>query len=199
MDGAQLNRWIPRTETCGMWLPDHMHFLPAVCRNCDLIFTTQGIGIEDSIGSSSGSMVGPCPRCGGLGDVLDGTFEARGAVLEFLDGPRWSRDALERLRVAAERASSVVEDNPELAAAFIQSAAPSLGRRVWQAVGSGQLANFIGIISILAGILIAQSGSESMTADEVQQIVETVLEQSQTIEDDSGTGAGSAEKRSDLE
>lgn len=112
-----------------------------------------------------------------MGDLIEGVFDARGTVLELVSGPAQSREALRSLQFAAERAAAVAEENPELAASFIQSAAPSLARRAWQAAGSGQFSNFLAVVLFVVGYLLGQAGTDEITPEQVEEIITRVVEQ----------------------
>ncbi|MGX4607870.1 PAAR domain-containing protein [Priestia megaterium] len=50
-----------------------MPMLSAVCDNCKSSFPS-GISIEGSKITLLGNTAGPCPKCGSIGRIIDGTF-----------------------------------------------------------------------------------------------------------------------------
>lgn len=124
----------------------------------------------------SGNLVS-CPRCGGMARVVDGVFNARGTVAELVSGPTWTREVLQRLDEATSRARSLIEDDPIAAVETIAAADPSLRQKAWEALGSGQLGNFIAALALVAAFLLGRSTSGELTPAEVEQIVSSVIEQ----------------------
>jgi len=63
--------------------------IPAVCGNCSAVFPS-GIRVKLSEAGSitlKGVRAGPCPVCGGMGDIADGTFGVMGdTVRRLADG-----------------------------------------------------------------------------------------------------------------
>lgn len=78
---------------------------PAVCERCSAVFSS-GIAIELSAASTctlQGNRAGPCPACGGMGNVIDGTFSLVGDTIRRLTDGLAVSDIL-RLKMIVERA-----------------------------------------------------------------------------------------------
>jgi SEC-C motif len=97
-----------------------MPIVPAICDQCGTVFaapfqlqTGAQVGFTN-VGS------GPCPRCGSMGTIPDGLYEAFGDTLRIL--PR-SASSLARLAAAVRSAQEQGMDR-EAAAAAIENEAP---------------------------------------------------------------------------
>ena len=71
--------------------------MPAICDTCGTMFPS-GLVFENSTSITlSGNAAGPCPSCGGMGHILDGTFNFTNDTIELLQGPERTVSELERL------------------------------------------------------------------------------------------------------
>lgn len=78
--------------------------VPAFCDSCGTAFNS-GIAVDNSRNISFvGNIVGPCPRCGGVGHVPDGVFNFVGNTIEILSAPQRTFDELSRLARIIEEA-----------------------------------------------------------------------------------------------
>jgi len=83
-----------------------MVLIPAFCNNCGAAFSS-GIAVENSRNISlSGNLSGPCPRCGGMGRVIDGVFNVVGDVIEILSAPQRTIDSLNQLTKILRQAAA---------------------------------------------------------------------------------------------
>jgi uncharacterized protein YecA (UPF0149 family) len=82
-----------------------MAILPAVCRQCNTFFPS-GINVISESASFSGNIVGPCPKCGGMGQVPDGVFRLTLETIQILAAPNSTICELEKLRLLLEAAKS---------------------------------------------------------------------------------------------
>ncbi|MEN0015550.1 MAG: hypothetical protein AAGC46_19435, partial [Solirubrobacteraceae bacterium] len=61
--------------------------IPAFCQRCGAIFPS-GFAVANVVGLTlQGNLAGPCPRCGGMGEVIQGTFNVIGNAIELVSGP----------------------------------------------------------------------------------------------------------------
>lgn len=70
--------------------------LPAICESCSTIFASR-YGVENSDGTFEDNTDSPCPKCGGVGRIPDGSFEFVNGVMVVLEAPYHSREDLLRL------------------------------------------------------------------------------------------------------
>lgn len=52
-----------------------MYKLPAICQNCNMIFPSSFAAANGAKMFMMGCKSGPCPNCGGTGDIADGLYE----------------------------------------------------------------------------------------------------------------------------
>lgn len=90
--------------------------VPAVCDACHAFFPS-GFNIAGGA-SFAGCASGPCPRCGGMGHIPDGTYEFIDNSIRLLSGPERSRQELtmlaDILRTARERGATLQELRAEV-------------------------------------------------------------------------------------
>lgn len=61
--------------------------LPAICDNCGTVFNSGIVGGGGATITMIGSKSGPCPRCGEMGSIPDGTYRLIENVIEILSAP----------------------------------------------------------------------------------------------------------------
>ena len=90
-----------------------MPAIPAVCDTCGTVFSSGIYGEKTTSVTLVGNTAGPCPRCGDMGHVPDGTFSFTEDTIELLQGPQRTVSELQRLaeilRQARERNASTEE------------------------------------------------------------------------------------------
>ncbi|MDB4076587.1 SEC-C metal-binding domain-containing protein [Porticoccaceae bacterium] len=92
-----------------------MPLIPAFCDNCGAAFSS-GIFIDNCTNISLHSnKSGPCPRCGGMGSVLDGVFNVIGDVIERISSIRENKDVLIKASEILTRAVEVQASSQEVA------------------------------------------------------------------------------------
>lgn len=75
-----------------------MAFVPAVCNTCGTVFPGVSIGGDGGARISfEGCQAGPCPRCGGMGAIRDGTYEIVANALRSIVNAAQGPDDLRRL------------------------------------------------------------------------------------------------------
>lgn len=76
-----------------------MAAIPAICDKCHAVFDSGFSGGGGSTVLMRGCRSGPCPECGAMGSVPDGTYSLNETLIRFLSGPRSS---YQRLAYVAE-------------------------------------------------------------------------------------------------
>jgi hypothetical protein len=74
-----------------------------VCGKCNTFFPS-GINVISESARFSGNISGPCPKCGGMGQVPDGLFRLTSETIQILTAPHSTMYELERLRLLLESA-----------------------------------------------------------------------------------------------
>lgn len=90
-----------------------MVVLPAVCKNCGTIFSS-GFAVENATVTMVGSESGPCPQCGAMGRIPNGTFKIIENIIEVLSAPQRTIDELNKLSVTLEIAKKEKYSSEEL-------------------------------------------------------------------------------------
>lgn len=99
--------------------------IPAICRSCQTIFPTAAIGVSGGMGGGVtvnmvNSSAGPCPNCGAMGDILDGTYNVGREFIELVSAPNSTVETLQRLGILFQRARDQNLDREEVAKAVEQ-------------------------------------------------------------------------------
>ena len=73
-----------------------MASLPVICDKCGIPFVTQSaIGGSGTV-TLEDVGVGPCPACGGMGRIPNGTYRLTNYATTLLQGPQRTKDELRR-------------------------------------------------------------------------------------------------------
>src|SRR3712207_9017763 len=89
--------------------------MPVICDNCGTLFVTHSFigGSGTAIIDMVGNRLGPCPTCGALGRIPDGTYNFANDALTLLQSPQRTKDELRRfaniLRGIIDGATNVEE------------------------------------------------------------------------------------------
>lgn len=79
--------------------------LPVVCQHCKKPFESRLIVVQGSVTNLSISDCSePCPHCGEQTGLLDGRFNYKNGVLELIDGPQITIDALRKVQTIVAEA-----------------------------------------------------------------------------------------------
>ena len=78
--------------------------LPAICDNCGFVFRSGFAGGGGSTITVIGSKSGPCPRCGSMGSVPDGTYRMIEDMIEVLSASDRTIDELRKLSILVDSA-----------------------------------------------------------------------------------------------
>ena len=131
-----------------------MPMIPAFCDNCGQAFPS-GIFLENCQNvTMSGSKSGPCPKCGGMGTVLDGVFNVTERAIEVLSAPDWTLQRLQSLATIVKEArksgappenvaKQLKEEAPELSS--LADVLPKTRKELYAALGI-----LLGAISIIS-------------------------------------------------
>ncbi len=100
-----------------------MPSVPAICNNCQLIFRS-GFGGPGMIHVTFvGCISGPCPKCGGVGTILDGVYHSVGETVSLISH---NPDQLRRLAEVVRLAQRSQQTPAEIEKKF-DEVAPGLG------------------------------------------------------------------------
>jgi len=144
--------------------------IPAICEACGAAFPS-GFAFENcrNIGLF-GNSSGPCPRCGGMGRVLDGVFNITADTIEILLAPEVTHSQLDRLANILKHAAKNSVDADKLATELAEKL-PELS------LGNYIPKNATELIAWLTFILLAIQSISQLTKDDRPDI-NVILNQS---------------------
>lgn len=161
-----------------------MPMIPAFCDSCGSAFSS-GIFVKNCTNVSlTGNKSGPCPKCGSMGSVVDGVFNATHDVLEIVSAPDWT---IRRLRELAKTLKEIRDSNasPVEKAGMIRDEAPEL-----QSVADSLPKTRIELYAFITMFLFARSiilsdcsddDSEAVDRPDFQYVVNKAAEDIQNI------------------
>jgi len=152
--------------------------MPAFCDNCGAIFGSGFVFENGTNISLSGNKVGPCPNCGATGSVPDGVYDITGNAIKLISGTLKTVEQLKALSVILTNAQKNNQTREEVDEQ-IQKETPELSSfasilpktRV-------ELYAFITIILMAIGLMITSSSNDSLSEDDVEQMIERAIQQS---------------------
>ncbi len=100
-----------------------MPFIPAICNNCQLIFPS-GFGGPGKIHATFVGCRSSCPKCGGVGTILDGVYDSVGDTVSLISH---NPDQLRRLAEVVRLAQQNQQTPAEIEKKF-DEVAPGLGK-----------------------------------------------------------------------
>lgn len=154
----------------------------AVCDSCGTAFPS-GIFIENSTDiTMAGNRSGPCPRCGGMGSIPDGRYDATKDSIRIMATSATSLESLRRLE-AVLRAVDRPGVSGKAVADAIKSQAPEFSALA-PVVQRGGIDVGKWILVLLTAILVwqgmrAESADKGATTEQIREIYRQVLQQTQ--------------------
>jgi hypothetical protein len=101
--------------------------VPAICDRCGTLFPS-GFSLGPGAGATMvGNTAGPCPNCGGMGRIPDGTYQAAVSTTEFIRNAARNRSELQNLISVLETAQRD-EYEPKRLMEAIEAQAPTFSR-----------------------------------------------------------------------
>lgn len=153
-----------------------MPMIPAVCDNCSNIFSS-GVFIENSTATFDNTRSGPCPYCGSMGHIPNGTFRVVQDVIEILSAPQRTIDELKRLKSLLQEATKK-DSGPSKVVQSIENETPQISPllsflkneefRYWLPV-------MLTIINILIALHFSSKPEEPKV--EINQVITKMIEQ----------------------
>lgn len=127
-----------------------------------------------------------CPRCGGLADMLDGTYDLRDDVFSLKAGPteswrqlalilsdeRWTRDHVER--VARAVASPGHGGKPEHVAEQVRRIDPELGAWLLALLRDPAAATILALVGMVLTVATAKGAFDGDSRPEPAQIIQII-------------------------
>ena len=153
-----------------------MPSIPAICNNCQLIFPS-GFGGPGTINATFvGCGSGPCPKCGGVGIILDGVYHSVGETVSFISH---NPDQLRRLAEVVRLAQRSQQTPAEIEKKF-DEVAPGLGKFLPKTPTELQ-----GYLKLLGPVLLAIASLIAANKFDVTNVPAHIDKATQSIYDDS--------------
>jgi hypothetical protein len=149
-----------------------MAMVPAICDSCGEFFGSEGFigGTGSTNITITGSKVGPCPKCGGMGSIPDGVYDLQDDTLKVIKASGTSPETLqsligllEALR-RGEASSSQVIDR-------VEQEAPALAPTVRKALEKSDPAKWVMLLIAVISLYLQLTGPQPPSADEVAEAV----------------------------
>lgn len=166
----------------------------AVCRSCGLMFSNPNlVGGSGGRITFVGSTVGPCPHCGGVGEIFDGVYDLASNTVRLLDSVHASPHqlrALQTIFLAAKQKRQSADD----VADEVEKEIPELKTlRDVLPKTRNQLYTFCALIgaaitTMVNGGYALMEDSTALTEQDVRAIVEQAL-------DDQGVSSAETEQQ----
>jgi hypothetical protein len=155
-----------------------MPAVPAICRTCGTVFPSGIVADNSRDIMFTGCTAGPCPKCGGTGEVPDGVYDFVGEAMRVVAAPSCSRERLERIaailaqaRQAGAPAAQVVDalklEAPELS---------DLARRILVPRTRAELAGFLVVLLMVVQIYLMAKPPSQPSEAELNRLAEQAVE-----------------------
>jgi len=161
----------------------------AFCKNpqCGAIFEHRGIvgGTGKANITFVNSSIGPCPVCGGLGDIPDGVYKYFDDHISFIKGPQSSVESLEQVKLLLRQFKTEAAPKEEILKQ-IKSIAPEVADKLEKApskVSHHQwIATMIALVTVW--ILVQQTYfKEKSDSDIKDKFIEFLLEENKSTQE----------------
>jgi hypothetical protein len=144
--------------------------IPVSCDGCGLLFATESIIGGNGVVTFENVGFGPCPNCGAMGRVLDGTYSFIDDVLTVLAAPVWTVQKLRALeamlhaaqsgqRPAADVLNDISTDSSDLAD-FVSRAIA----RGWDAI------KVISVLMAIVTFVQTEDGQPAKSGEDMQRV-----------------------------
>ena len=155
--------------------------IPAVCSSCGALFYAPNLVGGTGTVEFRNSRLGPCPVCGGVGDIIDGVYNAATNTARLLISSATKPHQLKKLHeifVAAQKQNLSREEIQET----VTNELPELqSLRDWLPTTRNELYTFIGIILALITLITTTALgfaqlNKSVSEQDIQQLVDKAIQ-----------------------
>lgn len=155
-----------------------MPHVPAICRTCGAVFPSGIVADNSRDIMFTGCTAGPCPRCGGTGEIPDGVYDFVGEAMRVVAAPSYSRERLERIAAILAQARQAGAPAADVVAA-LEDEAPELSdlaRRLLVPRTPAELAGFLVVLLMVVQIYLMTKPPSQPTEAELNQLAEQAVE-----------------------
>lgn len=155
-----------------------MPAVPAICRTCGAVFSAPNIFGGDALNVTMiGNTVGPCPHCGGVGEIPDGVYDFVGDTIRIVASSGYSRQQLERLAALVAQAREARAPAAEVVATLEREAPElsELAERLLVPKTPADLAGWLMLLLMVLQLVLARPSSD-VSEQDVQRLTEQAVE-----------------------
>lgn len=145
-----------------------MAMIPGICDDCGAVFGSEAlVGAKGSNISLGGAKIGPCPSCGGIGRVPEGTYDLIGDTLRVVKAAAFEKTELDAvIEILEKRAQGRLTDEEVLEQ--VEADAPTLTPTVKDYLAKSDPASWLALlIAVLTLIQSASTSSPEEVADAI--------------------------------
>lgn len=151
---------------------------PAFCDNCGTAFNS-GINVSGSINLTiANSKSGPCPACGAMGTIPDGTFNIEEHLITFLSGPVSTYEKLKELQKILEQAK-LNNESTETTLKAVESASPTIAT-VARMLNPDRILTYLGLIITAIDLITRIHSPSPLTREDAQALVREAITEIQS-------------------
>jgi hypothetical protein len=155
--------------------------IPAVCSSCGALFYAPNLVGGTGTVRFTNSRLGPCPVCGGVGDIIDGVYNAATNTARLLISSATKPHQLKKLHEILRAAQQQNLSREEIQETVANELPELQSLRDWLPTSRNELYTFIGIIIALITLItttalgVAQLNN-SVSEQEIQQLVDKAIQ-----------------------
>lgn len=151
---------------------------PAFCDNCGTAFNS-GINLSGSIRLTiANSKSGPCPACGAMGTIPDGTFNIEEHLITFLSGPVSTYEKLKELQQILEQAK-LNNESAEATLKAVESVSPTIAT-VARTFSPDRILTYLGLVIATVDLVTRIHSPSPLTREDAQALVREAITEIQS-------------------
>ncbi len=146
--------------------------IPAICDQCYTFFPS-GIVTENAINITlSGNKSGPCPKCGGMGHIPDGTFNFINNTIEILQAPERTISELTQLEQILRQTKSKSASPKEIKEALAKESSDFKRIADFLPSNKAELYAFIALIIEIISLILAMKSNNKAVQYKIKNRIE---------------------------
>lgn len=148
-----------------------MATVPGICENCGAVFGAEALtGAEGTEIQLGGAKIGPCPSCGSVGRVPEGTYDLIEDTLRVVRAAAVEKVILDAvIEVLEDRAEGRATDTQVMER--VEAAAPALAPTVKSYLAKSDPATWLTLLVAVLAMVMQSSSSSSPSAEEIADAI----------------------------
>lgn len=165
--------------------------IPAVCNKCGSLFVAPNLIGGSGTVQFKNCALGPCPACGGTGNIIDGVYSAATNSAKLFFSPTTKINDLLKLQYIIEKAKKEKYSTEQLSSSVKEEVPELLSLNDWLPKTRMELYAFLGIILTILTIITTSGfnyveGKGNTTESDIEILVDKAF-QKQTIQPNNTT------------